>query len=106
MAIGNDRPYNVGLIILDMAAAGTIAAAAGRPSDDIATLANDPAVRVAVEEGVAKGNSRLSRVEQIKKFHIPPTVWSPGGEELTATMKLRRRVIEAKYPADIDRLYA
>jgi long-chain acyl-CoA synthetase len=106
VAIGNDRPYNVGLIILDVAAAGTIAAAAGRPSDDIATLANDPAVRAAVEEGVAKGNSRLSRVEQIKKFHIPPTVWSPGGEELTATMKLRRRVIEAKYTADIDRLYA
>ena len=48
----------------------------------------------------------MSRVEETKKFHILPIVRSPGGGELTATMKLRRRVIEVKYTADIDRLYA
>jgi long-chain acyl-CoA synthetase len=105
VAIGNGRPYNVALIVLDVAAAGAVAAEAGRPSSDVGVLANDPAVHRAVERGVAQGNSRLSRVEQIKRFHILPTVWSPGGDELTATMKLRRRVVDAKYAADIDRLY-
>jgi long-chain acyl-CoA synthetase len=105
VAIGNGRPYNVALIVLDVAAAGVVAAEAGRPSGDVVVLANDPAVHKAVENGVAQGNSRLSRVEQIKRFQILPTVWSPGGDELTATMKLRRRVVDAKYAADIDRLY-
>jgi long-subunit acyl-CoA synthetase (AMP-forming) len=106
VAIGNDRPYNVALIVLDVATAGAVATQAGRPSSDVASLADDPAVRAAVEQGVAEGNSRLSRVEQIKRFRILPTVWSPGGDELTPTMKLRRRVVEAKYAADIVRLYA
>jgi long-chain acyl-CoA synthetase len=106
VAIGNARPYNVALIVLDVVAASAIATEAGRASSDAAVLANDPAVRMAVERGVAQGNSRLSRVEQIKKFHILPTVWNPGGDELTATMKLRRRIVDAKYAADIDRLYA
>jgi long-chain acyl-CoA synthetase len=105
VAIGNGRPYNVALIVLDVAAAGVVAAEAGRPSGDVVVLANDPAVHKAVEHGVGQGNSRLSRVEQIKRFQILPTVWSPGGDELTATMKLRRRVVDAKYAADIDRLY-
>jgi long-chain acyl-CoA synthetase len=106
VAIGNGRPYNVALIVLDVAAAGAVAAEAGRPSSDPAVLATDPAVQMAVEIGVAEGNSRLSRVEQIMRLQILPTVWSPGGEELTATMKLRRRVVDAKYATDIDRLYA
>jgi len=96
VAIGNGRPYNVALIVLDVAAAGAVAAEAGRPSSDPAVLATDPAVQMAVEIGVAEGNSRLSRVEQIMRLQILPTVWSPGGEELTATMKLRRRVVDAK----------
>lgn len=48
----------------------------------------------------------MSRVEQIKRFSVLPTFWEPGGDEITLTMKLKRRPIAEKYAAQIDALYA
>ncbi len=48
----------------------------------------------------------MSRVEQIKRFRVLPAVWEPGGDEITLTMKLKRRPIAAKYAAEIEELYA
>jgi len=48
----------------------------------------------------------LSRVEQFKRFTILPAEWSPESEELTPTMKLKRRVINSKYQPQIDAMYA
>jgi long-subunit acyl-CoA synthetase (AMP-forming) len=45
-------------------------------------------------------------VEQIKRFAVLPVDWSPGADELTPTMKLKRKPIAAKYAAEIDALYA
>jgi long-subunit acyl-CoA synthetase (AMP-forming) len=47
----------------------------------------------------------MSRVEQIKKFKLLPDEWLPGGDELTPTMKLRRKPIGEKYGAEITALY-
>ncbi len=55
---------------------------------------------------MALGNSKLSRVEQIKRFRILPTFWEAGGDEVTLTSKLERKVIAEKYAAQIDELYA
>jgi long-chain acyl-CoA synthetase len=55
---------------------------------------------------VAAANERMSRIEQIKRFKVIPGEWAPGGEELTPTMKLRRRPIERRYEAEIETLYA
>jgi long-subunit acyl-CoA synthetase (AMP-forming) len=55
---------------------------------------------------VAAGNAQLSRVEQIKRFRVLPTLWEPGGDEITLTMKLKRKPIMAKYSAQIEELYA
>ena len=60
----------------------------------------------AVATGVDEANSHLSRVEQIKKFAIVPEEWEAGGDELTPTMKLKRRPIERKYAEEIEALYA
>ena len=46
-----------------------------------------------IAAGVAEGNAKLSRVEQIKRFRILPTLWEPGGDEITLTMKLKRKPI-------------
>jgi long-subunit acyl-CoA synthetase (AMP-forming) len=54
---------------------------------------------------VEKANERLARVEQIKKFHIVRGDWLPGGDELTPTMKLKRKPIDQKYAAEIEALY-
>ena len=53
-----------------------------------------------------QANAGLSRVEQIKTFRILPVDWLPGGDELTPTMKLKRRPIADKYAAEIEALYA
>ena len=51
-------------------------------------------------------NAKLARVEQIKKFHIIEGDWEPGGEELTPTMKLKRKPIDQKYSDVIEDLYS
>ena len=53
----------------------------------------------AVQAGVDNANARLARVEQIKKFTIIPGDWLPGGDELTPTIKLKRKPIAAQVRA-------
>ena len=60
----------------------------------------------AIAAAVEEANAHLSRVEQIKKFAILADEWQPGGDELTPTMKLKRKPIAEKYAAEIDALYA
>jgi long-chain acyl-CoA synthetase len=60
----------------------------------------------AVQEGVDEANAKLARVEQIKKFTIVEGDWLPGGDELTPTMKLKRKPIDQKYHDAIEAMYA
>ncbi|HZQ32548.1 MAG TPA: fatty acid--CoA ligase FadD11 [Mycobacterium sp.] len=106
IAIGDSRPYNTALIVLDAESAGPYAAQHGLPDASAKTLAEDPDVINQIAGGVAEGNSKLSRVEQIKRFRILPTFWEPGGDEITLTMKLKRKPINEKYAAEIEELYA
>src|SRR5262245_33614761 len=106
VAIGDRRPYVVALIVLDPGAAAAFAAHAGATDTSPAALATNPALRAAVDTAVQTGNSTLSRAEQAKRFTILPAFWEPGGEEITPTMKLKRRPIAAKYAAVIDSMYA
>jgi long-chain acyl-CoA synthetase len=94
VAIGDNRPYNVALITLDP----ETLAARGASADD-------PAIVAEIEQAVEEANARLSRVEQIKRYEVLADEWAPGGEELTPTMKLKRRPIERKYEAEIEALY-
>ena len=57
------------------------------------------------KHGVDEANAKLARVEQIKKFTIVPGDWLPGGDELTPTMKLKRKPIAEKYEGAIEALY-
>ena len=60
----------------------------------------------AVQEAMDAANAKMSRVEQIKKFKLLPEEWEPGGDELTPTMKLKRKPINDKYDAEIEALYS
>jgi long-chain acyl-CoA synthetase len=55
---------------------------------------------------VESANAALSRVEQIKRHTVLHEEWQPGGDELTPTMKLRRRPISEKYAAQIQAMYS
>lgn len=105
-AIGDARPYNTALIVLDAESAGPYAAHRGLADASAAALAADPEVIAQIAAGVADGNAKLSRVEQIKRFRVLPTFWEPGGTEVTLTMKLKRRPIGEKYATEIEELYA
>jgi long-chain acyl-CoA synthetase len=102
--IGDGRPYNTALIVLDSDFGPAWAAQQGIEGD-LAALAADERVRAAVQAGVDAANEKLARVEQIKKFHLVEGDWMPGGDEITPTMKLKRKPIAAKYTAEIQSLY-
>jgi len=104
--IGDARPYNTALIVLDADFAPAWAAKNGLEGKDLAALADEEAMRTAVQAGVDAANARLSRVEQIKTFTLVHGDWLPGGDELTPTMKLKRKPIAEKYSDDIEAMYA
>lgn len=106
VAIGEARPYVTALIALDPDAAAVRAKALGIPDADPATLAKRDEIRKEITEAVRAGNKKLSQVEQIKRFVITGHYWEPGGEELTPTMKLRRKPIADRYATEIVDLYA
>jgi long-subunit acyl-CoA synthetase (AMP-forming) len=105
-AVGDNRPYNVALIVLDPDVAPVFAQQHGIENGSLADLAAEPAIRAEIEAAVERGNAGLSRVEQVKRFELLGSEWGPGGDELTPTMKLKRRPIGRKYEAEIERLYA
>jgi long-chain acyl-CoA synthetase len=105
IATGDNRPYNVALIVLDPDAAVVFAQQHGIETSALEEIATEKAVVDEVADAVERANARLARIEQIKRFEVLPTQWEPGGDELTPTMKLKRRPIEQKYAERIDALY-
>jgi long-subunit acyl-CoA synthetase (AMP-forming) len=106
VAIGDARPYNTALIVLEPEAIAVFAREHGIADISPAALAADPAVLQEVAAGVERGNAALSRVEQIKKHVVLGTEWVPGGEELTPTLKLKRKPISTRYADVIESMYA
>ena len=94
VAIGDAKPYNVALITLDPDVAPAFAQQNG-----------EEAVLAEVQRGVDAANEGMARVEEIKKFTVLDAEWEPGGDELTPTMKLKRKPIHEKYASEIEELY-
>ena len=105
-AIGNGRPYNTALIVLDPDFAPVWASQNGLEGKSLEELAGEERTREAIQAAVDQANSKMARVEQIKKFTILPEQWEPGGDELTPTMKLKRKPIDEKYAEEIEALYS
>ena len=93
--IGDSRPYNVALLVLDPDAA------ARRLGPRRSAESRGRGGR-----GGAGPTSASSRVEQIKRYELLAEEWLPGGDELTPTMKLKRKPISEKYAEAIERLYS
>ena len=106
LAFGDMRPYVVALLTLDGEAAPAWAKAHGVEAGSLAELAADPVVLAAVGGAVTAANERLARVQQVKRWRLLPVEWTADTEELTPTLKLKRRIVHAKYADDIDGLYA
>ena len=104
-AIGDGRNYVSALLTLDPDRWQRIAKTIGSPASTIAEAAVDRAFHDYIERHVKRVNERLSHVEAIKRFRILERDFSIEGGELTPTMKLKRRIIEKHFAADIEALY-
>ncbi|HEV8651311.1 MAG TPA: long-chain fatty acid--CoA ligase [Actinomycetes bacterium] len=104
-AIGDRRPFVSALVVLDPEVAPAWAKQHDLPSVSVEYLAKDERVVAEVKRAVDDANEHVSQVEQVKKFVILPAEWTPASEELTPTLKLKRRVILEKYAAEIESIY-
>jgi long-subunit acyl-CoA synthetase (AMP-forming) len=105
VCIGDARPCNVALLLLDPDAAAAFAGRQRLPDSSLSALCTHPRMLEEIAAGVARANAQLSLPEQIQRWTLLDCQWLPGGDELTPTMKLQRRPIAAKYAATIEALY-
>ncbi len=105
-AIGDDKKYMSALIVPDFEALEEFAKENGITNGDRKKLVSDQRIVSLIEAEVEAVNRNLSRYEQIKKWWILADDWQPGGEELTPTLKIKRRVVAKKYEDEIQSLYA
>jgi long-chain acyl-CoA synthetase len=103
--IGDGRPFVSALLVLDPEVAQSWAKQHGLDGATLPELAEHPDMRAEIEQAVAEANKRFSNVEQVKKFVLLGEEWLPDSEELTPTMKLKRRGIHTKYADVIEDLY-
>ncbi len=104
--IGDRRPYVSALIVLDQEVAPVWARKAGIQFTSPADLAANPAVHAEIQKAVEETNRHVSNVEAIKRFTVLPADWTPETEELTPTLKLKRRVINQKFADAIEEMYS
>ena len=102
---GDKRPYPVVLITLDEEEMPQFAAEHDLPSD-MPSLAKRPEVRELIQREIDRANAKYAQVEQVKKFAILDHDLSQATGELTPTLKVKRNVVNEKYAALFDDLYA
>lgn len=105
MALGDNQPYVVAILTLDGEIAPLVAEKLGITYTDLADLSTRPEILAMAQESVDKANERLSRPEQVKAWELLPQEWTAESEELTPTLKLKRRVVNTKYADVVSGLY-
>ncbi|WP_030904717.1 AMP-dependent synthetase/ligase [Streptosporangium amethystogenes] len=105
LAYGDRRPYPVAILTLDGEVAPGWAQANGITFTTLADLAEHPDVLKAVEGAIAVANEKLARVQQVKRWSLLPVEWTAETAELTPSLKLKRRIIHARYAEIIDGMY-
>ncbi|WP_435769791.1 AMP-dependent synthetase/ligase [Nocardioides sp. SYSU DS0651] len=107
LVFGEGRPYVVAVLTLDAEIAPVVAQQLGvEYGGDLAELAQHPAILQLAQQAVDAANERLSRPEQVKAWELLPVEWTAESEELTPTLKLKRRVVHTKYADVLERLYS
>jgi long-chain acyl-CoA synthetase len=105
VVIGDKRPYLVVIIMIDQENVEKYAQDHEVPFSNYASLTRAPEVQALIQAEMERVNKKFARVEQIKKFFLLDTQLSAEDEELTPTMKLKRKLVEKKYAAQIDAMY-
>ncbi len=105
VVIGDKRPYLVAIIMIDQDNVEKFAQDREIPFSNYASLTRAPEVQELVQAEMDRVNAKFARVEQIKKFFLLDRQLSAEDEELTPTMKLKRKLVEKKYADQIEAMY-
>lgn len=105
VVIGDKRPYLTVIIMIDQENVEKFAQDADIPFSNYASLTRAPEVQELIQNEINRVNQKFARVEQIKKFFLLDTQLTAEDEELTPTMKLKRKLVEKKYAAQIEAMY-
>ncbi len=103
--IGDARKYLTMVLALDAEEAPVWAAANGIEYTDLATFAANPKVEAEMKRIIDEANEHVSRVEQVKQYHVVSDEWTPDSGEITPSLKLKRRVVLEKYADQIEAMY-
>lgn len=106
VVLGDRMKFLAALVTLDPDRLATDAAAAGSPAKTVNEAASCPKFNAWMMTQVNEINSRLARVQTIKKVTILPHDLSVEGGELTPTMKVKRKVVNERYAAEISAMYS
>jgi long-chain acyl-CoA synthetase len=105
VVIGDKRPYLTVIIMIDQENVEKYAQDHDVPFSNYASLTHSEAVQTLIQNELERVNKKFARVEQIKKFWLLDTQLSAEDEELTPTMKLKRKLVEKKYAEQIEAMY-
>ncbi len=105
VVIGDARPYLTVIIMIDQENVEKYAQDHDVPFSNYASLTRAPEVQALIQAELDRVNTRFARVEQIKKFFLLDTQLSAEDEELTPTMKLKRKLVQQKYAERIEAMY-
>ena len=105
VVIGDKRPYLTVLIMIDQENVEKYAQDHDVPFSNYASLTRAREVQELIQREIDKVNAKFARVEQIKAFRLIETQLTAEDEELTPTMKLKRRFVQQKYAPLIESMY-
>ncbi|NPC59051.1 AMP-dependent synthetase/ligase [Caenimonas soli] len=105
VVIGDRRPYLTAIVMIEQENVEKFAQDNDVPFSNYTSLTRALEVRALIEGEIAKVNAKFARVEQIKKFYLLETQLSAEDEELTPTMKLKRKLVQQKYAPQIEAMY-
>ena len=105
VVIGDKRPYLTVIIMIDQENVEKYAQDADVPFSNYASLTRSTEVQALIQGEIDRVNKKFARVEQIKKFFLLENQLTAEDEELTPTMKLKRKLVEKKYSAQIEAMY-
>jgi long-chain acyl-CoA synthetase len=105
VVIGDRRAYLSVIIMIDLENVEKFAQDHDVPFSNYASLTRAPEVLARIEEEIDTVNKKFARVEQIKQFRLLDTQLTAEDDELTPTMKLKRKFVEQKYSAMIESMY-
>jgi long-chain acyl-CoA synthetase len=105
VVIGDKRPYLTVIVMIDQENVEKYAQDNDVPFSNYASLTRAPEVQALIQAEIDRVNRKFARVEQIKKFFLLDTQLSAEDEELTPTMKLKRKLVQTKYAPQIEAMY-